>query len=185
MKGETIMSACFGEDCDGSIAACMREGYTQGTNRTDLQDVLFLSDQLVEVASRALPPAPSDPQTAMLCLNWLHAGLAESVRRSPIQPAKKDDPVLYRRVTFEDMLNRSFDEMRQYVAADRTVTLHALDVLGHLALIASCKPMADACVEQMRQLQRSASELLNESSAQDDIEAKLNRALQTIASREL
>ena len=177
VRGETIMSARPMISGDGSIVQRMRDCYTQGANRTDVQDVLFLSDQLVEVLGRALSPGINDPETAMLCLNWLSAGLVEFACRSPAQPAKSDDPVLYRRVTFEDMLNRSFDRMRQYVAADRTVTLHALDILADLALVASRPAMADACVQQMHRLATSAKELLNESVAHDEIDAELTRAL--------
>jgi uncharacterized membrane protein len=177
VSGETIMSARPERDDTGSIAKRMRGCYAHGANRTDVQDVLFLSDQLVEVVGRALSPGINDPYTAMLCLNWLRAGLVAFARRPPAQPAKRDDPVLYRRVTFEDMMNRSFDRMRQYVAADRTATLHALGILADLALVASRPDMAGACVQQMRRLATSAKELLSESVAHDEIEAELSRAL--------
>jgi uncharacterized membrane protein len=183
VAGKTIMSSRPDSNEDDAIAKRMRDCYTQGANRTDVQDVLFLSDQLVEVLGRALSTGVNDPHTAMLCLNWLHAGLVEFARRTPAQPANSDDRVLYRRVTFEEMLNRSFDEMRQYVAADRTATLHALGVLADLALAASRQPMADACVQQMHQLATSAKESLIESVARNEIEAKLKRALQMIATR--
>jgi uncharacterized membrane protein len=177
VRSRTIMSARPVRSSDGSIAQRMRDCYTQGANRTDAQDVLFLSDQLVEVLGRALSSGINDPHTAMLCLNWLHPGLVEFARRSPAQPAKSDDEVLYRRVTFEDMLNRSFDTMRQYVAADRTVTLHALGILEDIASVASRPAMADACVQQMHRLATSAKELLGESVAHDEIDAELKRAL--------
>jgi uncharacterized membrane protein len=177
VRGTAIMSARSVRSGDGSVARRMRDCYTQGANRTDVQDVLFLSDQLVEVLGRALSPGVNDPHTAMLCLNWLRSGLDEFARGSPTQPAKSDDQVLYRRVTFEDMLNRSFDRMRQYVAADRTVTLHALDILANLASVASRPAMADACVRQMHLLVTSAKELLSESVAHGEINAALTRAL--------
>lgn len=177
VPGETIMSASCAGDGDGSVAARMRHCYTQGTNRTDVQDVLFLSDQLVEVLGRALSPGINDPQTAMLCLEWLRSGLVEFVRRSPARPARTDDPVLYRRITFEDMLNRSFDRMRQYLASDRTASLHALGVLSDVANAASRKAMADACVQQMHRLARSTKELQAESAAHVEIDAALARAL--------
>ncbi len=177
VKGETIMSARPVGSDDKSITPRLRACYTQGANRTAVQDLLFLSDQLVEVLGRALSTGINDPETAMLCLNWLRPGLVEFASRSPAQPAKSDDPVLYRRITFEDMLNRSFDKMRQYVAADRTVTLHALGILADLALVAARPAMADACVQQMHRLAASAKELLSESAAHDEIDAELTRAL--------
>lgn len=174
---EIIMSTISERDADEAIARRLRDCYTQGANRTDIQDVLFLSDQLVEVLGRALSPGVNDPDTAMLCLNWLRAGLVEFARRSSAQPATRDDLVLYRRVTFEDMLNRSFERMRQYVASDRTVTLHALGTLADVALAASRPAMADACVQQMRRLATSAKELLGESVARDEVQAELTRTL--------
>lgn len=182
VAGETIMSARPMRNGDGSIARRMRACYTQGANRTDVQDVLFLSDQLVEVLGRALSPGVNDPHTAMLCLNWLRDGLVAFARKSPPRPAKIDDPVLFRRLAFEDMLNRSFGEMRQSVASDRTTTLHALGVLADIASTASRPAMADACVRQMRRLATSAKELLRESVAHDEIDAELKRALEAIAS---
>lgn len=184
VAGEVIMSAHPMRTEEGSIKEQLRDCYTQGANRTDAQDLLFLSDQLVEVLGRALSAGVNDPHSAMLCLNWLRAGLVAFAQRSADRPARKSDPVLYRRVTFEDMLNRSFDEMRQYIAGDRTATLHALSVLLELALTASRQKMVDACVLQMKSLAGSASELLAESAAREEIEAELNRTLLAISSRE-
>ncbi len=184
VAGETIMSAGRATNRIGVTKARMRDCYTQGATRTDAQDVLFLSDQLVEVLGRALSPGVNDPQTAVLCLNWLRAGLVVFAGRAPTRQPKSDNPVLYRRVAFEDMLHRSFNEMRQYVATDRTATLHALSVLTQVALAASCRPMADACVQQMRWLAGSAQELLKGTVARDEVKAALNRALRTISAIE-
>jgi len=180
VPGETIMSAHPAENDDSALMRRMRDCATQGHNRTDLQDILFLSDQLVEVLGRALSPGINDPNTAMLCLNWLRAGLMAFAERPPAQPARPDDPVLYRRVCFEDMLDRSFDQMRQYVAADRTVTLHALGILGELAVAASRRTMSEACIRQMHRLATSARELQRETAAHEEIDAALNDALQTV-----
>lgn len=183
VAGETIMTASPGANGDEKIRQRMRGCYTQGANRTDVHDVLFLSDQLVEVLGRALSPGINDPQTAILCLSWLRAGLVAFAGRPPAQPAKGDDPVLYQRVTFEDMLNRSFDRIRQYVAADRNVTLHALGVLADIALAASRPAMADACIQQMHRLATAATELLGESVAHREVEAELSKGLQAIGLR--
>ena len=180
---EIVMSARPAGDNDRSLLRKMRDCITQGANRTDVQDVLFLSDQLVEVLGRALSPGINDPHTAMLCLDWLHGGLVAFVRRPPARSARRNDPVLYRRVTFEDMLNKSFDEMRQYVASDTTVTLHALSILGHLAATASHPAISDACIRQMRRLAASAKELLREAAAHEEIETAIKRELQAIARR--
>ncbi|SDY10778.1 DUF2254 domain-containing protein [Citreimonas salinaria] len=183
VQGEIVLSAQPPRDGDDALLRRLRDCATLGSNRTDVQDLLFLSDQLVEVLGRALSPGINDPNTAMLCLNWLAAGLTAFARREPARPARRDDPVLYRRVTFEEMLDRSFDQMRQYVASDRTVTLHALDVLRGLAASA-CRPaMAEACIRQMRRLAASAAERLDETVAKDEIAEALAAALRDAADR--
>lgn len=143
-----------------------------------------MSDQLGEVLGRALSPGVNDPQTAVLCLNWLRAGLVVFAGRAPARQSRRGDPVLYRRVRFEDMLDRSFDEMRQYVATDRTVTLHALKVLSDIAINASCDSMVDACIKQMLALTASAQELLPESIARDEEAAGMNRVRRDFAAHQ-
>ena len=179
--GKVILSALPARDDD--LLRRLRNCITQGSNRTDVQDVMFLSDQLVEVLGRALSSGVNDPNTAMLCLNWLRSGLMAFAVRPPAEPPRLDDPVLYRRLSFEDMLDRSFDQMRQYVAADRTVTLHALGVLGDLAREA-CRPaMTEACVRQMQRLADSASELQAETAARKEIRETLEAALRHTTGR--
>lgn len=184
VTGEPIMSARPSCGDDTSIAKHMRECYTQGANRTDVQDILFLSDQLVEVLGRALSPGVNDPHSAMLCLNWLRAGLVAFAQRAPAQPAGQRDPVLYRRVTFEHMLDRSFNDMRQYVAADRTATLHALKILKDLASVSSRDEMVDACVRQMKKLASSADELLADTGAREEIGREVDKMLRGIATHQ-
>lgn len=181
VTGEIIISARALSAADKSFAGKLRDCYTQGTSRTDLQDVLFLSDQLVEVLGRALSSGINDPHTAVLCLNWLKSGLVEFARRPPAQAARKEDPVLYRRVGFHDMLDGSFNQMRQSVACDRTVTLHALRVLSEIASVASRGDMVAACVHHMHRLAQSAKESQQESVAHTEIEAALDKALVTAA----
>lgn len=183
VSGDAVMS--IRPVRNGSIIEDMRDCYTQGAKRTDVQDVLFLSDQLVEVLGRALSTGVNDPHTAMICLNWLHAGLVAFLQKPPAQPATTTDRVLYRRVLFEDMLDRSFDRMRQYLAGDRTATLHAFGILKDLASATSHQPIRDACLRQLRSLAGSARELLQETVARNEIEAEMDRILDAVAARGL
>lgn len=177
VPGDMILSVSPAPDHDSDLEGLLRDCATQGFNRTDMQDVLFLSDQLVEVLGRALSPGINDPNTAILCLNWLHAGLMAFAGCSPSDEARQDDPVLYRRVQFEDMLNRSFDQMRQYVATDRSVTLHAIAILGKLARAVDRADLRVMCLRQIERLKTSALEVQGETVAEDEIEAAASRSL--------
>ena len=163
----------------------LRHHITQGSNRTELQDVLFLSDQLVEVLARALSPGVNDPNTAILCLDWLRSGLSTFARRQPSQPPKAASRVLYTSVTFETMLKRTFADMRQYVAADTSVTLHSIGVLTDLAVIAVTDEALDAIVSQLDELERASSAMLPDPVGRAEMEAAMQRAREIIATREM
>lgn len=180
---EPVLTVCARDRVEA--ATCERIGtcFVLGDRRTDFQDVLFLSDQLVEVCIRALSPGVNDPFTAVLCLDWLRAGLTAFAREAPGQPARDDDRVRYRRVTFETMLVRSFDRVRQHVAVDRSVALHALQLLADLAIAASGRATVDVIRREMHALAEAAQERLSESLAREEVRTALKAALETVEAR--
>jgi uncharacterized membrane protein len=123
----------------------------------------------------------NDPMTAVLCLNWLKPGLVAFAVRPPARQADTSDSVIYRRMTFKDMLDKSFDGMRQYVATDHSVTLHGLDVLADIALAARKVDVTADCTRQAQLLAASAIAVQNDPSAQADIARALRSALQRMA----
>ena len=183
IEGEPVMTVRSVEPLGDALRERLAGCHALGPNRTDAQDVLFLSDQLVEVAVRALSPGINDPHTAMLCLDWLRAGLDAFARAPPLPPPLADALVTHPRVTFEAMLDRSFDRMRQHVATDRTVALHALDGLASLGAAASREPMAEACRRQMRRLAAAAGESLGVGLAREEVEARLAELLAQVEAR--
>ena len=181
--GERVMTVLGAHEIDDELRERLAECYTLGANRTQSQDVLFLADQLVEVAVRALSPGINDPRTAILCLNWLGAALDAFARREPVPGPGADARVLYSRITFETMLERTFSEMRQHIAADRTVTIYALAILTDVAVAASRPAMAAACARQIERYGRSASEMLKETLAREEVETAVSEALSRVRRR--
>ena len=184
VEGELVITVRSAEPPGDALRRRLEGCYALGPSRSDAQDVLFLSDQLVEVAVRALSPGINDPNTAMLCLDWLRAGLDAFARAAPLPPPPAERPRdLTLEMTFEAMLDRSFDRMRQHVAADRTVALHALDALASFAAAASHEPMAEACRRQMRRLAAAAGESLGVGLAREEVEAHLAGLLAEVKAR--
>lgn len=161
-----------GRDLIGSIII--------GATRTGPQDVFFLSDQLVEVLARALSPGVNDPYTAIICLDWLRDGLTLFAACPPIL-TPFDARVQTRPVSFEGMLTRSFDRMRQYVSGDRTVTLHALGVLADIAVVASSEERADVVRLAMQRLAASAEDRLEERAAREEVRQSAEAHLAMVA----
>ena len=183
VAGATLFRAWPKGHMSEETAEAIEQCAIVGSERTSGQDVLFLSDELVEMVGRALSPGVNDPHTAMTCLDWLRVGLTEFARRCP-GPRDDEGPVLYERVTFERMLERSFGRMRQYVAADRNVTLHALDLLADLAAMTRREGQREAVLGEMARLAGSADELLSESAAREEVAERFARARRRIAAGE-
>ncbi len=123
----------------------LRECFATGEERTEHQNVLFLVEQLSEVIARALSPGINDPYTAISCMNWFRTALMEylsheqCLRGKDIKDGNDDTPVTWHRmrvqlkpVDLPRLCAAMFDQTRQYVAADRNVTLH------NMALLAEC-----------------------------------------------
>lgn len=112
----------------------LRECFAFGRHRTPAQNLLFLSDELVEVAARALSPGVNDPFTAMECLNWLGAALRLlATRKTPASHRVDKDGnlrVIAQPVTFEVLAEAVFGQLVQYVSADRNAGLYALRTMA-------------------------------------------------------
>lgn len=177
---ETVMTAFGAAGVDERLAKRLRRTCKLGANRADDQDVLFLADQLVEVAVRALSPGVNDPHTAILCLDWLGAALRAFAGRPAVAPLPEDALVLYGRVSFEAMLDRTFDEMRQHISSDRTVMLHALGILAGIGAVACRADAVAACARQITRLAASANEQLDETLARAEVDAARADALDAV-----
>jgi uncharacterized membrane protein len=104
-----------------------------GHERTLFADILFGIRQLVDIALKAISPAINDPTTAVNCIDYLYSLLIQA-NRYPDLPSHYYDKsgqlrLIMLRVTFADMLNLAFDQIRQYATSDVAVILRLLDVL--------------------------------------------------------
>jgi len=162
-EGDTVMlvgdSNITNDQCDA-----LRYMFALGTHRTATQNSLFLVDQLVEVAARALSPGVNDPMTAITCIDWLRSAL--------IQVGLRDDPdefrfdkegelrIIANSAKFEQFCSAVFDQLRPYVATDRNAALH----LMKMNLLVS-KRLTDT--KRKAVLRRFAEELLEATSLAD------------------
>ena len=108
-----------------------------GNTRNVSQDLLFLFDELVEIAARALSPGVNDPFTAVTCMDWLAAAFTQMARGRQPDPLRVDERgklrVIGQPVTFAGYLEHTFGHLRQYAAADMIAGTHLIGVLGRIA----------------------------------------------------
>ena len=112
IPGQTLMTVqtCSETDLD-EVLSTLLATVTLGKMRTPMQDIAFLSQELSEIAIRALSPGINDPLTAITAMDWLRAGLTLLGTREALDALRRDEddtPRVLAHVTrFEDLLQTS------------------------------------------------------------------------------
>lgn len=156
--GRTIALAAPAERVTKDAEQSIRSSWAVGSSRTPDQDLLFLIDELVEIAARALSTGVNDPYTAMTCTDWLSAAAVELARRQPPSPYRLDERGELRVVapvaTLDDHLDRGFGRLRPYAAKDINAATHFLSRIAAIA---------DECrsSDQLEALERQADALFD------------------------
>ncbi|WP_088051072.1 DUF2254 domain-containing protein [Virgibacillus dakarensis] len=111
--------------------------------RTDLQDVEFSLQKLVEIALRAISPAINDPHTAINCINRIGALLSEvSTNYKEIYylaDKAGNLRVINEPKKYEDYLYKSFYQIRHYGKDDVSVLYGLIEVLYKIAFVSNKK----------------------------------------------
>lgn len=106
--------------------------YTIDQQRTSDQDVAYGVRQIVDVALKALSPGINDTTTAVMCLDYLTAILFRLANRRIESPYRFDEAVLRvitRGVTFADLVELSFDQIRQNAGGNVAVLARLLEAI--------------------------------------------------------
>ncbi|MFC4559927.1 DUF2254 domain-containing protein [Virgibacillus kekensis] len=110
-----------------------------GNERTDIQDVEFLLEKLVEIAVMAISPAKNDPHTASNSINRIGSLLARLGKeyREARYLSDKDGElrVIARPKRYEDYLYKSFYQIKHYNNDDVSIYFSMIEVLYKVALV--------------------------------------------------
>lgn len=125
--------------------------FVLGNQRTSGQDIEFMVNQLVEIAVRALSPGINDPFTAMMCVDHLGSALCRLVQRDMPSPLHHDAQdqlrVVMPVITFSDITDAAFNQIRQYGRSCAAVTIRLLETI---AVIAEFAHRSEDCATLLR-----------------------------------
>jgi uncharacterized membrane protein len=170
IKGRPLMRACPGDRVTDELAARVNAAFVMGTQRTSSQDIEFVIQQLVEIAVRALSPGINDPFTANTCVDRLGSALCLLATRRMAIPNGIDDQgrlrVIVKAITFRQLVDAAFDQIRRYGRSSVGVTIRILDTITLVAGSAlgeenrgALKRQADLLVASARVDLRKSGEL--------------------------
>ncbi|NJP12165.1 MAG: DUF2254 domain-containing protein [Leptolyngbyaceae cyanobacterium RU_5_1] len=137
VKGSELLQVYPRDRITPAFVKHLNDAFLLGHERTEQQDVEFPIDQLVEIALRAISPAVNDPFTAIRCIDRLGAGLAHLATRNFPSPHRYDKThtlrVIAEPVTFEQLVDAAFNQIRHYGRSDADVTIRLLDAIALVA----------------------------------------------------
>jgi uncharacterized membrane protein len=160
------------------------KAHVTGPHRTLMQDPVFAIDQLVEIAIRALSPAVNDTFTALTCLDWLSSGLSRMSQRELSSDLYRDEEGRIRLIgaawSYERMVNRAFDKIRQAATGMPAVLIRLLDTLRVIAVSATTAEQRAALLQQAQMVLRSAEESVSEENDLISIRARYRRTMESL-----
>lgn len=139
-EGFPIISV-YDEDGAADVEKEIRDTFVIGTERTDIGDVEFMIQKLVEIALRAISPAINDPHTAINCINRIGTTLSEVGNNYKEVHYMTDDRgdlrILNHPKKYEDYLYKSFYQMIHFAQGDVSIYYSLIEVLYKLALVSN------------------------------------------------
>ncbi|AFZ20316.1 DUF2254 domain-containing protein [Allocoleopsis franciscana] len=162
IQGTDLVRVLPEERVDRKLAEQIEKAFILGKERTEQQDIEFPIDQLVEIALRALSPGINDPFTAIRCIDRLSAGLSRLAQRDFPSPYRYDEDdhlrVIANPVTFPQLTNTAFNQIRRYGKRDVAVTIRLLEAIARIAPYTSNKKDQAALLRHAQMIERGSRE---------------------------
>jgi uncharacterized membrane protein len=170
------------------LEARLRAAFVLGSQRTDAQDIEFSIHQLVEMAVRALSPGINDPFTAMTCVDWLGSALHRMAQRRMPSIERRDEHdrlrLVVREVTFEEIVDSAFNQIRQGARTNVAVTIRLLETITTVAPVALRPEDRAALYRHAEMIVRGAREAVPEWADRNAVEERFAQACRALRVQE-
>ncbi|MGA8545311.1 MAG: DUF2254 domain-containing protein [Mycobacterium sp.] len=181
------LAAVWPPEAADHITRCLKRAQVTGPVRTLAQDPAFGIDQLVEIAIRALSPAVNDTYTALACVDWLGNTLCKLAKVWTPAQAYRDRAgairVICEQVSYENLVERAFDKIRQASRGMPAVLIRQLESLKAIMEQTTDPDQARALMDQAAMIQRSNLQSVPEESDRADVESRYSAVASVYARR--
>jgi uncharacterized membrane protein len=170
----------------GRVARELARAHVTGPYRTLAQDVAFGLDQLVEICIRALSPAVNDTFTALTCIDWIGDSLYKVTGRWQPTRVYRDASGAVRliatEITYERLVQRAFEKVRQAGRGMPAVMIRQLDALAKIMERATAPDDRQLLLDQAAMIERLSAASVGEESDRDDVSRAYQGVLDVHAS---
>ena len=181
------MATVWPPEVADTIGRRLESVHLTGPLRTLSQDIAFGIDQLVEIAIRALSPAVNDTFTALTCIDWLGDSLSKIAVEWHPQTCHRDRDGQIRLITapvsYERLVQRSFEKIRQAAGGMPAVLIRQLDALSKVMAVAPPN-RTQVLLDQAAMIQRVSLRTVPEEADQADVAARYEALLALHATRQ-
>lgn len=184
VRGSPLARAWPAERLSEQITSDLNRACVLGDSQTQQQDIRFVMEQLVEIAVRALSPGINDPFTAIRCIDRLGAALCHLSEHNIPGPDRYDATgrlrVIGEAVTFRELVDIAFDQIRHYGCKDAAVTRRLLEVIAQIASYSQDAQQRAALRRQAELIWRRSQANLPEQQDQDAATRRYQEALKLL-----
>jgi len=164
----------------GRVARELAQAHVSGPYRTLAQDVSFGVDQLVEICIRALSAAVNDTFTALTCIDWIGDSLCKVTGRWQPTRVYRDSAgavrVITTEVTWQRLVQRAFEKVRQSGAGMPAVMIRQLDALAKIMERTTTSDDRQVLLDQAAMIERLSEATVAEACDRADV----SRAYQAV-----
>jgi len=155
------------------VASELARAHVTGPYRTLAQDVSFGVDQLVEICIRALSSAVNDTFTALTCIDWIGDSLCKITGRWQPTRVYRDSRhavrVITTEATWERLVQRAFEKIRQAGVGMPAVLIRQLDALGKIMERTTTAEDRQVLLDQAAMIERLSAASVSEPADRADI----------------
>jgi uncharacterized membrane protein len=165
----------------GQVAREFAGAHVTGPYRTLAQDVSFGVDQLVEICIRALSPAVNDTFTALTCIDWIGDSLCKVTGRwQPTRVYRDADDavrVIVTETTWERLVRRAFEKVRQAGVGMPAVMIRQLDALARIMERTTTDEDRQVLLDQAAMIERLSASSVGEPADRADVSLAYQRVV--------
>ncbi len=178
----TVYATVWPPEAAGRVAEELSLAHVTGPYRTLAQDVSFGVDQLVEICIRALSTAVNDTFTALTCIDWIGDSLCKVTGRWQPTRVYRDSSgavrVIAAEVTWERLVQRAFEKVRQAGRGMPAVLIRQLDALARIMERTTRPQDRQVLLDQAGMIERLSAGSVDEPGDRADV----SRAYQRVVS---
>ncbi len=173
----SVMEVCYNGELNDKSVKRLETAFLVGNVRTPYQDAEFSIHQMVEIAARALSPGVNDPYTAIACVDNLTSTMCHLTKvKFPLRYRFDEDMkvrVVADVLTFEGMLNASFNQIRQFAGGSPAVLIRLMESLVTIHRFVRTDQQKQAVQKHMRMVYRMAEHSFVEESDLVDLKERI------------